>query len=186
MAHAAAGPTMTASIGGRGMARNLVVLVVVAAVAAAFVLGFTYLRPPTEPPVNGYLDGQEIKFMHTEVSDPKIARILTEMISSPVFTVPSLAQVPASALARVYVFANGVKDGGPLKFQRDVFDNPPGTAGYSPLRKIMLVTWKDAARPRTLKSVAELKDAESRGELAIKDSGAVVNIPLLTWPGGHR
>ncbi len=50
----------------------------------------------------------------------------------------------------------------------------------------MLVTWKDGARPRILKSVAELKDAESREELAIKDSGAVVNIPLLTWPGGHR
>ncbi len=186
MAHTAAGPTMTAGTGGRGMARNLVVLVVVAAVAAAFVLGFTYLRPPAEPSIAGYLDGREIKFFHTEVSDPKIARILTDMISSPVFTVPSLAQVPEAALARVYVFANGVKDGGPLKFQRDVFDNPPGTPGYSPLRKIMLVMWKDGARPRILKSVVDLKDGEARGELVIKDSGAVVNIPLLTWPGGHR
>ncbi len=186
MAHAAAGPRTTAGTGGRGMARNLVILVVVAAVAAAFVLGFTYLRPPAEPPVNGYLDGQEIKFMHTEVSDPKIARILTDMISSPVFTVPSLAQVPEAALARVYVFANGLKDGGPLKFQRDIFNSPPETLGYSPLRRIMLVTWKDGARPRILKSVAELKDAESKGQLTIKDSGAVVNIPLLTWPGGHR
>ncbi len=186
MAHVAAGPTTTAGTGGRGMTRNLVILVVVAAAAAAFVLGFTYLRPPAEPPVNGYLDGQEIKFMHTEVSDPKIARILTDMISSPVFTVPSLTNIPESALARVYVFANGIKDGGPLKFQRDVFDSPPGTPGYSPLRRIMLVTWKEVARSRILKSVAELKEAESKGWLTIKDSSAVVNIPLLTWPGGHR
>ncbi len=28
--------------------------------------------------------------------------------------------------------------------------------------------------------------AEAKGELTIKDSGAVVDIPLLTWPGGHR
>jgi hypothetical protein len=168
------------------MTRNIVVVVAVAAFAAAFVLGFTLLRPPAEPPVNGYAEGREIKFMHTEVSDPKIARILTDMIGSPVFTVPSLARVPESALAHVYVFANGMKDGGPLKFQGDVFDNLPGTPGYSPLRRIMLVTWNDRVRPRVLKSIAAVKDAEAAGELTIKDSGVVVNIPLLTWPGGHR
>ncbi len=50
----------------------------------------------------------------------------------------------------------------------------------------MLVTWKDGAHPRTLKSETEVKTAEGKDELTIKDSGAVVNIPLLTWPGGHR
>ncbi len=168
------------------MTRNLVVTVVVAVVVGAFVLAYAFARPPAEPSVAGYLDGQEIKFFHTEVSDPKVAKILTDMISSPVFTVPSLAQAPDTMLARVYVFTNGVKDGGPLKFQRDVFDNPPGTPDYSPLRRIMLVTWRDGAHPRILRSAAELKDAEAKGELTIKDAGAVVNIPLLTWPGGHR
>jgi len=168
------------------MTRNVVVTVAVAVVVGVFVLAYAYARPPVEPPVAGYLDGQEIKFFHTEVSDPAVAKILTDMISSPVFTVPSLAQASETMLARVYVFTNGVKDGGPLKFQRDIFDNPPRTPGYSPLRKIMLVTWKEGAHPRILRSVAELKPAEATGELAIKDSGAVVNIPLLTWPGGHR
>jgi hypothetical protein len=168
------------------MTRNVIVTVVAAVVVGAFVLVYAFLKPPAEPSVAGYLDGQEIKFFHTEVSDPKIARILTDMISSPVFTVPALAQAPDAMLARVYVFANGVKDGGPLKFQHDVFDDAPGTPGYSPLRRIMLVTWKDGAHPRILRSVAELRDAERQGELTIKDAGAVVNIPLLTWPGGHR
>ncbi len=168
------------------MTRNVVVAVVVAVIVGAFVLVYAFARPPAEPPVAGYLDGQEIKFFHTEVSDPKVAKILTDMIGSPVLTVPALAQAPGMMLARVYVFTNGIKDGGPLKFQRDVFDNPPGTPGYSPLRRIVLVTWKDGTRPRLLRSVAELKDAEARGLLTIKDSGAVVNIPLLTWPGGHR
>ncbi len=168
------------------MARNIVVTVVVAAVMAIFVLGYTFAKPPSEPSIKGYLDGQEIKFLHTEVSDPKVAKILTDMISSPVFTVPALARAPEAMLAKVYVFANGIKDGGPLKFQQDVFDNSPGTPGYSPLRRILLVMWNDGTRPRILKSVAEVRDAEARGELTIKDSGAVVNIPLLTWPGGHR
>jgi hypothetical protein len=168
------------------MARTLVVGVVAAVLVGAFVLALSYLKRPEEPPVNGYLEGQEIKFIHTEVSDPKIARILTDMISSPVLTVPALARAPETLLAHVYVFANGVKDGGPLKFQRDVFDSPPGTPGYSPLRRIMLVTWNSSAHPRVLRSLAEVKAAEAKGELTIKDSRAVINIPLLTWPGGHR
>jgi hypothetical protein len=168
------------------MARNIVVTVVVAAVMAIFVLGYTFAKPPGEPSIKGYVDGQEIKFFHTEVSDAKVAKILTDMISSPVFTVPSLAQAPEAMLAKVYVFANGVTGPGPLKSQSDVFDNPPGVPGYSPLRKVMLVTWKDGSHPRILKAIAEVKDAEAKSELAIKDSGVVVNIPLLTWPGGHR
>jgi len=168
------------------MTRTVIVAVVAAVLVGVFVLALTYLKRLDEPSVTGYLDGQEIKFMHTEVSDPKIARILTDMVASPVLTVPSLAQVPEAMLAHVYVFANGIKNGGPLKFQRDVFDDPPGTPGYSPLRRIMLVTWNGGARPRILRAIGEVKAAEARGELTIKDSGAVVNIPLLSWPGGHR
>ncbi len=35
---------------------------------------------PTVPPVTGYSEGQEILFIHTEASDPKIAKILTDMM----------------------------------------------------------------------------------------------------------
>ncbi len=168
------------------MTRNILVTVVVAVVVGGFVLAYAFARPPGEPSIKGYLEGQEIKFFHTEVSDPKVGRILTDMISSPVITVPSLARAPDAMLGQVYVFTNGVKGPGPLKFQSDVFDNPPGTPGYSPLRRIMLVTWEDGSHPRVLRSIAEVKDAGTKGELTIKGSGAVVNIPLLTWPGGHR
>ncbi len=168
------------------VARNIVVTVVVAALMAIFVLGYTFARPPGEPSIKGYLDGQEIKFFHTEVSDTKVAKILTAMISSPVLAVPALAEVPPGALANVYVFMNGIKDGGPLKFQPDVFDYPPGTAGYSPLRALNLVTWRNGAPPRVLKSAAEVKQAEAKGEVTITRPGVVVNMPMLTWPGGHR
>ncbi len=168
-----------------GMKRNLVIAGVAAVVAAGFVLAYVLVRP-AEPTVQGFMEGREIVFMHTEVSDPKVAGILTGMIRSPVFTVPSLAQVPKAALATVYVFTNGIKDGGPLKFQRDIFDNPPDTPGYSPLREIVLVTWNAGRDPRILKSVTELMEAEKKGELTLKRTGIVVNVPLVTWPGGHR
>ena len=38
------------------------------------------VNAPTVPPVTGYSDGQEIMFIHTEASDPKIAKILTDMM----------------------------------------------------------------------------------------------------------
>ncbi len=109
---------------------------------------------PVIPPVAGYSEGQKILFLHTEASDPEIAKLLTDMMGSPVLVVPSLAKVPKHALARVYVFTNGPKEDGPmgpLGFQPDVFENPPGFAGYTPLRTLVLVTWKNQAPARILK-----------------------------------
>ena len=75
---------------------------------------------------------------------------------------------------------------GPLGFQPDVFDSPPGDPGYSPLRKIVLVTWKDEASARTLKASAEVREALTSGEISAEEPGVVVNMPLLTWPQGRR
>lgn len=138
------------------------------------------------PPVKGYTEGKEISFIHTEASDAGITQMLTGMMGSPVLTVPSLAKAPAEMLANVYVFTNGIKGEGPLGFQPDVFDNPPGTDGYSPLRALIQVTWKDEKSARILKSATEVKDAESKGEITIERASVVINMPLLTWPGGQR
>jgi hypothetical protein len=138
------------------------------------------------PPVKGFAEGEEIFFIHTEASDKEIAGILTDMMGSPVPVVPSLANVPEESLANIYVFDNGVEGMGPLGFQPDIFENPPETEGYSPLRKLNIVTWKDEASARILKSVAELKEAKEAGEITIKQQDAVINMPMLTWPGGER
>lgn len=138
------------------------------------------------PPVKGYTEGKEISFIHTEASDAGITQMLTGMMGSPVLTVPSLAKAPAEMLANVYVFTNGIKGEGPLGFQPDVFDNPPGTNGYSPLRALIKVTWKDEKSSRLLKSAAAVKEAESKGEVKLEPAGVVINMPLLTWPGGQR
>lgn len=141
---------------------------------------------PTIPAGLAYLDGQEIRFIHTEVSDPGVAEVLTKMMDSPVLVVPALAQTPDALLANVYVFKNGVEGMGPLGFQPDVFDNPPGSEGYSPLRKIIFVTWKDGSKARELKSLTEVLELEQTGEIALEVSNVVVNMPFVTWPGGQR
>lgn len=168
------------------MKRNLIVIVVVAVLMAGFVILARQRTGAISPPVTGFLDGQEIRFVHTEASDGRVAGTLTAMVNSPVLVVPSLAQAPASMLANVYVFANGPRGRGPLRHQPDVFDNPPGTPGYSPLRALNLVSWTNPAAAHELHSAADLLAAERRGELTLKNSGVVVNMPLLTWPGGRR
>jgi hypothetical protein len=133
-----------------------------------------------------WAEGKQIFFSHTEASDPDIAEALTNMMKSPVLVVPSLAGVPESALATVYVFENGVKGKGPLGFQPDVFDNPPGTDGYSPLRKIVLVKWIDASQAKELKSEGEVLQAETDGLVSTSQPGVVVNMPFMVWDGGKR
>ena len=194
------------------MTRNAFITGLVAALMAGFVLAYTSLTAtqvqpatgamaparqtdgmgamtqgdPVVPPVKGYTEGQEMRFLHTEASDPEVAQMLTTMMGSPVLVVPSLAQAPEAMLATVYVFTNGLRGDGPFGFQPDVFDHPPGTTGYTPLRAVNLVTWADERSARELKSASEVNDAERRGEINITRPGAVVNMPFVTWPGGQR
>ena len=142
--------------------------------------------PAVVPAGKAYAEGEEIYFMHTEVSDEGVAKILTDMMNSPVLVVPSLAKASDDMLANVYVFKNGLKGMGPLGFQPDVFDNPPGTEGYRPLRRLILLTWKNEGSARELKSLAEVNAALDKGELTAEEPGVVINMPFVTWPGGMR
>ena len=168
---------------------------------AGFVLAYTLLSPaqaqmnegmgmeiegPIVPPVKAYYDGEEVLFIHTETSDADTAELLTGMMGSPVLVVPQLANVPEEALAEVYVFTNGVVGDGPLGFQPDIFDSAPGDEGYSPLRRLYLVTWNDESAAREFTSLNELEEAEAAGEVTIEQQDVVINEPLLTWPGGRR
>lgn len=185
------------------MKRNLLILGLIVVLVAGFALSYLLLTPeeerklggmgemepvsgPDVPLVKGYTEGEEIAFIHTEASVPEVAEMLTEMMGSPVLVVPSLAEAPESMLATVYVFANGVEGDGPLGYQADVFDKPPSMEGYSPLRTLNRVTWVDDADARVLTSAAEVLEAEANDEITIERPGIVVNMPLVTWPGGER
>lgn len=49
-----------------------------------------------------------------------------------------------------------------------------------------LVTWTDENSARVLKSIAELLVVIDSGAVSIEEPGVVVNMPILTWPGGQR
>lgn len=181
------------------LTNNLIVLGATAVLMAGFVLAYLALAPkllasgkarmlegPMVPPVGGWAEGREIQFIHTETSDPEISKVLTEMMDSPVLTVPELADTPDELLAAVYVFTNGVEGPGPLGFQPDVFDSPPGTPGYRPMRAVHLVTWANERDARLLQSAAKVRELAAAGKLEIERPGVVVNMPFVSWPGGER
>ena len=134
----------------------------------------------------GFAEGKEIYFSHTEVSDPEVGKKLTAMMNSPVIVVPSLADIPADLTPPVYVFENGPSGKGPLGFQSDVFSDPVGSDGYSPLRRITFVNWVKPAGAVVLKSSTEVNEKARSGELTLKETDIVVNMPFMFWEGGKR
>lgn len=80
---------------------------------------------------------------------------------------------PGNTVAPIWAFTNG-DDG-----QRNIIDTVPGRKDYSPLWAVRLVTWKDGANARTLRSAAAVAKAQKAGELTIKAAPVVVNCPVL-------
>lgn len=168
------------------MRARLLILVVLVSMLSACAPKKEEMPTAVLPAGKAYAEGKEIFFVHTEASDADVAQLLTDMMSSPVLYVPGLARVPDEALADVYVFDNGLEGMGPFGFQADVFDSPPGTDGYSPLRRVNVVTWADPSQARMFTSVAEIMSAMDAGEVTIAQPGVVVNMPFVVWDGGQR
>jgi hypothetical protein len=172
------------------MNRKRLSFLVIASVAVALLAACA--PQPASPataefPVDqGYADGKSIYFIHTEASNADLAQKMTAGMESPVLYVPSLANVPIEAQANVYVFTNGVKGASMSGLQPSVFDDPPGTEGYTPLRHVNAVTWNDETQARELKSAAEVLAAAEAGEVTINHPGVVINMPFAVWDGGQR
>jgi len=144
------------------------------------------------PVVDAYYKGEKIWFIHTDVTDAQLAETLTKMVGYRTLYAPKNTEaVDISKLAKFYVFTNGIDHageqpwgGGPFGFQIDIFEAVPGDETYTSLKSPYLVTWNEGARPRILKSVETLIQAEAAGDLAIKEAGVIVNTPVVRWPGG--
>jgi hypothetical protein len=80
---------------------------------------------------------------------------------------------PGNRVEPIWAFTNG-DDG-----QRNVIDTVPGRKDYTPLWAVRLVTWKNGADVRVLRSAVAVARAQKAGELTIKAAPVVVNCPVL-------
>lgn len=168
------------------MTRKIATAILLVVITAGLVVAGLVLTRPQVPPEDSYVDGERVRVLHTETSDRQLADTMSRMMHSPVLFVPSLAQAPRTMLANVYVFTNGQRGLGTRGFQLDVLDSPPKSPGYSPLRAVNFVAWLDPGAARDLKSAAEIRDAERKGEVRIEQTSIVLNTPLLSWPTERR
>lgn len=143
------------------------------------------------PVINGYYEGDEAWFIHTDTSEEMMAEMMTEMINYPTYHTPQLAEaVDPDEAAPLYVFTNGIDHsdkepwgGGPFNYQIDVLDSIPGDDTYTALRTPHRVTWDEEASPEILRSEAEVLDAEEAGEVTIEQTDVIVTAPVVSWPG---
>ncbi len=147
--------------------------------------------PITIPMIDGYYNDEKVFFIHTEISDQKMANMMSMMVNFPTIHVSDLENIPEEDLGKFYVFTNGIPGtgpygGGPFMFQIDIFDTVPGQDEYSEFRVPQLVTWNDNSAPRILTSVDELLQAETNGDLSINSADFVVHLPMIIWDSGTK
>ncbi len=142
--------------------------------------------PVDIPLMKGYHNGEELFFIATESSDKAHADLLTQKDDWKVVEAPLLTKSPKSALSNVYMFTNGDGGLGTMGQQPDVFDNTPTqTNDYSPLRKIIHVTWIDESIAKELKSVDEIMIVQTAGDVTLQKTDTVMNYPMIKWTGGQ-
>ena len=76
-------------------------------------------------------------------------------------------------VAPIWVVANGVEA------QRNIIDTVPGRRDYTPLWAVRVVTWKDGATPRVLRSRSAVDAAVRAGQATVKPMPIIVNCPVL-------
>jgi hypothetical protein len=158
---------------------KLIAVLLAGVVAVAVAAGATARGHRTPPLIGGYAHGKAVTYLLTDVSLKKDAAGLSKATGYPVNFVPQLGRVPESALAKLYLFTNGVKGPNPFGFQANVIDSVPGEKGYSPLWRVYAVTWKDASAARLLKSAEQVLAAQKAGELTVKRTPLVKNSPVV-------
>lgn len=136
------------------------------------------------PMTRAFENGNDIYLIATDASDAELASQLTDITGFEVNTASVLAETPEEARGQVYVFRNGVEGDGPLGFQPAVVNAKPGDEGYSPLMQLNYVDWSSGSSPTELRSVEEIMEAESNGQLTIAETDAIVNHPAVMWEGG--
>jgi hypothetical protein len=80
---------------------------------------------------------------------------------------------PGNKVAPIWAFTNGAEG------QRNVIDTVPGRRDYTPLWAVRMVTWRDGADGRVLRSAAAVARAQRAGEVTIRAMPIVVNCPVL-------
>lgn len=119
-----------------------------------------------QPVVQGFFKGQRIGY----------------------FDYGSIQLRPGNKVAPIWSVTNGAAG------QHKIVDVVPGEPGYTPLWRVVEVTWASGKKPRLLKSAADVQRAKAAGDVTLKTTATIVNCPVLGFgqtrvtgfSAGHR
>ena len=117
----------------------------------------------------GIVDGKEVFFIRTDVSDEEIAK------RERLVHVPKIAPLARDGLAGDAFEFEGAA-------QPAVLSSEPGRDDYTPAWQLHRVRWK--SEPRRLRSVAEIAAAERDGDVSVERTDACLNAALVKWSTG--
>jgi hypothetical protein len=119
-----------------------------------------------------FVDGKIAYHIRTDASDQSFAQ------ARGLVFVPKLAlALRQEAAADYYVFQGGASGQFPL------VSTVPGREDFTPAYRVHRVTWKTS--PKVLRSVEQVKDAQSSGQVEVEATQVVVNYPVVRWPDGQ-
>jgi|GEM_PF-847143 len=119
-------------------------------------------------------DGKTIYYIATDASVKEVADAL-----GVIFVEKTKATIASSSASDLFVFTNGIKGSGPMGFQASIASTDVGNALYSPLWRILIVTWKDTSQAEFLTKQSDITSATSSGKLTTDVAGVVVNCPFV-------
>ncbi len=116
---------------------------------------------------HGLFEGDDVYFIRTDTSDQAFAQ--TEGL----VWAPKIAVLSAQGLTGDAYLMEGASD------QPAVLSSAPGRPDFTPAWRISMGRWKGS--PKDVGSVAELKDAEAAGDLAVEPTDIVLNGAVVKW-----
>ncbi|MGQ0772085.1 MAG: DUF7482 domain-containing protein [Nitrososphaerota archaeon] len=140
--------------------------------------------PVTIPMWSGFFGKDPVHYIITDSSNQTLAEKTSKAWK--VQFSPKLRWAPVSSQDPIYVFTNGEKGDGIYGYQVEVFaSSPEQTDDYSPLRNLVMVSWKAGQKPQNLESAEEILKAEKESRIKITRTNVTINAPQISWPGGQ-
>jgi hypothetical protein len=140
--------------------------------------------PVTIPMRLGFFESDSVYYIVTDSSNQTLADRASK--DWRIEFAPKLRWMPASSQDSIYVFTNGEKGDGMYGYQGDVFASIPAKSDdYSPLRSVIMVSWKAGQNPQVLDSEDEILKAEKDSRIKLVRTNVTINAPQMAWPGGQ-
>ncbi|MGI0065356.1 MAG: DUF7482 domain-containing protein, partial [Nitrosotalea sp.] len=140
---------------------------------------------PVQIPMHeGVVNGKTVYYIITDSSNNLVANTISDKQNWKVQLSPVLAHAPITSFGDIFIFTNGITGNGTQGYQDDVLSFAPSDKQYSPLSKVINVSWNIGRGPFILNSTKAILDANMTGKIKLTVTDTILNIPQVLWDGG--